>query len=811
MTLFTIMAELALDVSKFNASAKAATQAGQALGSDVASGAGKAASALEDTGKAAEKASNQVLNLSTGSVKALSKLEKSIMATEDILGDLPENFDGVVDSAMNNLNTIRENGGLTLDEMKESISGINDALDAVDPGTKLDSPEVAKATEALEKYRDELQKIVKEADSAAESNKKMGDEAEKASKKTKKSGGDGQESGLFGTITKSLLTKETIVRAGRAFVNFGKDCVNAAVEVSEFGNTYKQTMTDFNSGLTALKANIGKDFLPTIMSVTNGLTELFTPPKDFSREYETFLGGVKKGLASSLITINSSKGSIDGYISNLSALEAKTKWSADDTTAWMANIDALLELAPELSGYINEQTGAIDGGVAALKAHAEAWYQDAEAQAKAAAISQIMTDATNKQAEAMKAQWEYDSSYKEWQKTVEDLKAAQQELENTSVFDASFNERKKAVGELAVKERGLSTATVKLQGDMEDASAAAAEATARAQEGVDAIKSGDYGLQQFGSSAEETGETLDNTVSPALQTFRDKLKEQEKALHDAHKASEDYAKGIKDKVLSALDSVYDGYSKVSRIRPTSAKSQNQNAQAQMKQLQDYMDGLEKLREMGVDENLIAELSDGSQASMGRVAGLAKSKQSDIETYVATLKELQEMKDSVSEVTADNVLKIDPAYQTLLDTEKQALQDLYDAAFALQDFEGGPTITVDDQASSVLEGIQNRMNALTGGTITIKVTPISDTTIPDGKYRTISSRAVGIDSVPYDGFLASLHEGEAILTKAENRQRKNRAGVGDQPINLTVNVNGSSRPYEVGQEVRNALENLRWFG
>lgn len=811
MTLFTIMAELALDVSKFNISAKAAAQAGQALGSDVANGAGKAASALEDTGKAAEKASTQVLNLSTGSVKALSKLEKSIMATEDILGDLPENFDGVVDSAMNNLNAVRENGGLTLDEMKESISGINDALDAVDPGTKLDSPEVAKATEALEKYRDELQKIVKAADSAAESNKKMGDEAEKASKKTKKSGGDGQESGLFGTITKSLLTKETIVRAGRTIINFGKDCVNAAVDVSEFGDTYKQTMTDFHSILTAIEANIGKDFLPTIMSIANGLTELFTPPKDYAKEYDQFFSGVKSGLASNLATINASKSGIDGYISNLAALEAKTQWSAEDTTAWKANIDALLEVAPELSGYIDEQTGAIDGGVAALKAHAEAWYQDAEAQAKAAAISQIMTDAANKQAEAMKAQWEYDSSYKEWQKTVEDLKAAQQELENTSVFDASFNERKKAVGELAVKERGLSTATVKLQGDMEDASAAAAEATARAQEGVDAIKNGDYGLQQFGSTAEEIGETLDNTVSPSLQTFRDKLKEQEKALHDAHKASEDYAKGIKEKVLSALDSVYDGYSKVSRIRPASAKSQNQNAQAQMKQLQDYMDGLEKLREMGVDENLIAELSDGSQASMGRVAGLAKSKQSDIETYVATLKELQEMKNSVSEATADNVLKIDPAYQTLLDTEKQALQDLYDAAFALQDFEGGPTITVDDQASSVLEGIQNRMNALTGGTITIKVTPISDTTIPDGKYRTISSRAVGIDSVPYDGFLASLHEGEAILTKAENRQRKSRAGVGDQPINLTVNVNGSSNPYEVGQEVRNALENLRWFG
>lgn len=810
MTLFTIMAELALDVSKFNAATKQATQAGQALGSDVANGAGKAASALEDTGKAAEKASQQIVDMSKGARDSLDNLLQNVNVNLNFLDDMPKSFDDLAASVYAQ-EEAWQNNSASVEMLKASISDLKNSLSSVGDVSGEGNEKLKLAVQLANQYVGELEKMEAAADKAAESNKKMGDEAEKASKKTKKSGGDGQENGLFGTITKSLLTKETIVRAGRAIVNFGKDCVNAAVDVSEFGDTYKQTMTDFNSSLTAMKANIGKDFLPTIMSITNGLAELFTPPKDYAKEYDQFFSGVKSGLASNLATINASKSGIDGYISNLAALEAKAQWSAEDTTAWKANIDALLQVAPELSGYIDEQTGAIDGGVAALKAHAEAWYQDAEAQAKAAAISQIMTDATNKQAEAMKAQWEHESSYREWQQTVAELKAAQAELENTSVFDASFNDRKKAVGELAVKERGLSAATVKLQGDMEDASAAAAEATAQAQKGVDAIKNGDYGLQQFGSTAKETGETLDNTVSPSLQTFRDKLKEQEKALHDAHKASEDYAKGIKDKVLSALDSVYDGYSKVSRIRPTSAKSQNQNAQTQMKQLQDYMDGLEKLRKMGVDENLIAELSDGSQASMGRVAGLAKSKQSDIETYVATLKELQEMKNSVSEATADNVLKIDPAYQTLLDTEKQALQDLYDAAFALQDFEGGPTITVDDQASSVLEGIQSRMNALTGGTITIKVTPISDTTIPDGKYRNISKRAVGIDSVPYDGFLASLHEGEAILTKAENRQRKSRAGVVEQPINLTVNVNGSSNPYEVGQEVRNALENLRWFG
>lgn len=810
MTLFTIMAELALDVSKFNAAAKQATQAGQALGSDVASGAGKAASALEDTGKAAEKASQQIVDMSKGARDSLDNLLQNVNVNLNFLDDMPKSFDDLAASVFAQ-EEAWQNNSASVEMLKASISDLKNSLSSVGDVSGEGNEKLKLAVQLANQYVGELEKMEAAADKAAESNKKMGDEAEKASKKTKKSGGDGQESGVFGGVLKSLLTKEAIVRAGRAIVEFGKESVQAAAEVSDFGSAYKSAVSDFDQNMTRMKASIGERLLPTVISVTSALNNMF-PKESAAAQYQSFLDGVQKSLASNLLTLTASKQNVDGYISRLAELEKKSQWTAQDSLEWKANLDALLEIAPELSSIIDSQTGKIDGGTAALKAHAEAWYQDAEAQAKAAAISQIMTDATNKQAEAMKAQWEYDSSYKEWQKAVEDLKAAQEEVKGTSPLNiAAYKAATDKVMELSTKEQTLSASAVNAQHSMEDANAAAAEATARAQEGVDAIKNGDYGLQQFGSTAEETGDTLDNTVSPALQTFRDKLKEQEKALHDAHKASEDYAKGIKDKVLSALDSVYDGYSKVSRIRPTSAKSQNQNAQTQMKQLQDYMDGLEKLRKMGVDENLIAELSDGSQASMGRVAGLAKSKQSDIETYVATLKELQEMKNSVSEVTADNVLKIDPAYQTLLDTEKQALQDLYDAAFALQDFEGGPTITVDDQASSVLEGIQNRMNALTGGTITIKVTPISDTTIPDGKYRTASSRAVGIDSVPYDGFLASLHEGEAILTKAENRQRKSRAGVVEQPINLTVNVNGSSKPYEVGQEVRNALENLRWFG
>lgn len=74
------------------------------------------------------------------------------------------------------------------------------------------------------------------------------------------------------------------------------------------------------------------------------------------------------------------------------------------------------------------------------------------------------------------------------------------------------------------------------------------------------------------------------------------------------------------------------------------------------------------------------------------------------------------------------------------------------------------------------------------------------------------RAVGLDYVPYDNYTARLHEGEAVLTKLEADKWRNGKGAvpNMQPISVTVNVDGAVRdPYEIADEVRNALELMRW--
>ena len=820
MNLFTVSAELQLDTTSFNAGADEAVQKGKQMSDQLEKQGDGIKGMLKNafsfaTGNlladAGQKVAQFALDFAKESISIASNIQEVQNVVDVTFGDAASRIETWADSA-------RTQFGLTELQAKQYASTIGAMFKSMgiaedqvyDMSTAMAGLAADMASFYNLDFDTAFEKIRSGISGETEPLKQLGINMSVANL---------EAYALSQGITKSVEKMSQAEQATLRYNYLLSVTADAQGDFARTSDSYANSLRKLETSVDTLKSHLGEMLLPVVNDVVNTVNSLF----DDHRTLTDKIADTDAALEQTSASIAASDVKAQSYINTLESLSGKTDMTTEETAQWNAAASSLIAIYPQLSGMIGTNTGELNASIAAIRDETAALKQNALEKAKAAAMQDKIDAWASVAVKEGETKAELDAEWAVWQDTATEMNSILnqiaekthqtiEEVGNPDIWDPTQIERAygKEVRILAERYQELVPLYDEQNDKVNELTKTHNEYDQQMTEAQADIDKARKSLEEMGSTTEKT-EIQTEDATKSLSEMQSKLKEQEKALHDAHKASEDYAKGIKEKVLSALDSVYDGYSKVSRIRPASAKSQNQNAQAQMKQLQDYMDGLEKLREMGVDENLIAELSDGSQASMGRVAGLAKSKQSDIDTYVATLKELQEMKNSVSEATADNVLKIDPAYQTLLDTEKQALQDLYDAAFALQDFEGGPTITVDDQASSVLEGIQTRMNALTGGTITIKVTPISDTTIPDGKYRNISSRAVGIDSVPYDGFLASLHEGEAILTKAENRQRKSRAGVGEQPINLTVNVNGSSNPYEVGQEVRNALENLRWFG
>jgi tape measure domain-containing protein len=71
-----------------------------------------------------------------------------------------------------------------------------------------------------------------------------------------------------------------------------------------------------------------------------------------------------------------------------------------------------------------------------------------------------------------------------------------------------------------------------------------------------------------------------------------------------------------------------------------------------------------------------------------------------------------------------------------------------------------------------------------------------------------SHATGLERVPYDNYKANLHEGEAVLTKAENRERlSGDSGTSKAvTVNQTVNINGNDLSYADTQRAMQKANN-----
>jgi hypothetical protein len=195
----------------------------------------------------------------------------------------------------------------------------------------------------------------------------------------------------------------------------------------------------------------------------------------------------------------------------------------------------------------------------------------------------------------------------------------------------------------------------------------------------------------------------------------------------------------------------------------------------------------------VSDEFLASLSDGSKESAEylsqMVSALQGANAKEAEEQVAEadrlFQEVQAKKESFIDTLTQQKLAVDETYDALVQKAKEAVAEMDLSGEAGQN----ATATVSAIAEGLAGGVSEVSAAVSailaelGRLAKFKI----DTSFGGfGGLKLNGSFATGLDYVPFNGFLAELHEGEGILTAEENRlwQRfKNGGETGRNAIDM----------------------------
>jgi ABC-type transporter Mla subunit MlaD len=488
---------------------------------------------------------------------------------------------------------------------------------------------------------------------------------------------------------------------------------------------------------------------------------------------------------------------------------------------WLATCRQLVDVLPGLNSIINTETGEIEGGTNAVNDYIDAWVKAEKARVywnahrlKGEAIAKEYQDVYEEEVRVERLRRERERKAQAFEELggIEEynkvFRTNTQGLEGNALaywfgtsnvsespIGAAYDELKALDEQLNTAEKNLEKRTSArdkafaeweedgeiirdLYGDVNDLTDAEEKNAKATADMTDAVKSAEDALKSVADYIEQTREETRRSIDSVAKGFeeiqtpaqkaRAEVSDLKKALEEAgDEASRDaIGKSLRNAEQTANNAV------------KTIQSMNRGLESQIAYYDRYNEMMETAKGRGVSDEVLASLSDGSQESFDYLEALVNASDGDIAKLNANYARLGQSKNTLTDTLTQQKLSVDETFNGLVESAQNAVAQLDQSEAAGNAVANTVQGIIDGLNSkypalvSAVDGILAQISRLSGLSFNFDlggsgfVKSGSSSTVRGGE--TITPLAIGADYIPFDGFLASLHEGEAVLTAEENR-------------------------------------------